>query len=378
MNKTIQSIILLVCAILVASCQPVPDQTISEAGLAEVYADHFLIGTALNSLQAEGKDTAALKLVSKHFNSIVAENCMKSEVLQPKEGVFDFTLSDQLVELGTAQKAFIVGHTLVWHSQTPDWIFVNENAEAVVRDTLIQRMKTHIQTVVGRYKGRVHGWDVLNEALNEDGSLRESKWYTIIGPEYIELAFQYTHEADPEAELYYNDYNMYKPEKRDGALRMIKNLRAKGLKVHAIGMQAHYGLGMDVFNDIEASIQAFSAEGLQTMITELDVSVLPFPTEEITAEISQTYANKAEFNPYLQTLPDSIQNELANYYSQLFKLYIKHGDKVSRVTFWGVNDSQSWRNYWPIAGRTDYPLLFDRHSDAKPAFNAVIKLAQAE
>ncbi|GAF03176.1 endo-1,4-beta-xylanase [Saccharicrinis fermentans] len=358
------------------ACNNVSHHKQEVTSLAKAFEGKFLIGAALNSAQILGEDTAALKLVASQFNSIVAENSMKSEVLQPQAGVFDFTESDKLVELGQKNKAFVVGHNLVWHSQAPAWFFVDKEGNDVSRDTLIERMKNHIHEVVGRYRGKIKGWDVVNEALNEDGSLRKSKFYHIIGPEYIELAFQFAHEADQDAELYYNDYNMYKPEKRKGAVHLIENLKAKGLRVDAIGMQAHYGLNKDLTKEIEESIMAFANTGVKVMITELDVSVLPFPAEEITAEVSQSYQNKPEYNPYVEAVPDSIQKALADYYANLFKVYLKHNDKISRITFWGVNDSQTWRNYWPIEGRTDYPLLFDRNNQPKPVYNTLIYLAK--
>lgn len=375
MNSKLKYCILISSIGLLCACQLKTKQEVSIGSLAGAYKNKFLIGTALNTPQIEGKDSSALLTVSQHFNSIVAENCMKSEVIQPTEGQFDFTLSDQIVALAENNKAFMVGHTLIWHSQTAPWMFVDEEGNPASRELLISRMKKHITSVVGRYKGKVHGWDVVNEALLEDGTYRQSEYYNIIGPEFIELAFQFAHEADPEAELYYNDYNLYQPQKRSIAIEMVKGLQAKGIRIDAIGMQAHYGLNMDIFHNIEASIQAFSKLDIDVMVTELDVSVLPFPSEEITAEVSQSYANKPEFNPYTSALPDTMQAQLSNYYSKLFNLYVQHSDKISRVTFWGVNDKQSWRNYWPINGRTDYPLLFDRNSEPKTAFDAVMQAA---
>ena len=361
---------------LFVACAPQEQKKSDNASLAQAYKANFLIGAALNSAQAEGKDTASLKLVDYHFNSIVAENCMKSEVLQPQQGKFDFRLADKIVGLAERNNAFMVGHTLIWHSQTAPWMFVDAQGQPASRDTLIQRIKTHIQTVVGRYKGRVHGWDVVNEAVLEDGSFRKSPYYNIIGEEFIALAFQFAHEADPDAELYYNDYNLYQPVKRQAAIDVAKNLQNRGIRIDGIGMQGHYGLHMDVFEEAENSIKAFSEIGVKVMITELDVSVLPFPADEITAEVSQSYGLKPEYNPYVKALPDSIDTQLASYYSNLFEVYNRQKDKISRITFWGVNDAQTWRNYWPIQGRTDYPLLFDRNNKVKPAFDAVMASAK--
>lgn len=375
------ALLIFIAMVVLASCnQPSENttQTVEKESLKSAFDGKFYIGAALNTPQCNGEDSVSRDLVAREFSSIVAENCMKSEVVQPEQGIFDFELSDQFVEYGEANDMFIIGHTLVWHSQAPKWFFVDDEGKDVSRDTLIQRMKNHITTVVGRYKGRVNGWDVVNEAIVDDAGLRESKFYQIIGPDYIELAFKFANEADPEAELYYNDYNLYKAHKRNETIKLVKSLKESGCRVDGIGMQGHYGLGSDLTSEIEASIVAFSELGVNVMITELDVSVLPFPTGELTAEVTLSYENKPEYDPYPEVLPDSIQAKLTNHYVDLFNVYLKHSDKISRVTFWGVNDSQTWRNYWPINGRTDYPLIFDRNNQAKPVHKALIDLAKSK
>jgi endo-1,4-beta-xylanase len=368
------SIVLMGLA-LYACNQPVNKNDSNHLSLKQAFDGKFYMGAALNTMQVNGNDPKATELIEKHYNSIVAENCMKSESLQPQQGVFNFKDADDFVAYGEKNNMHIIGHTLVWHSQTPKWLFVDAEGNDVPRDTLIARMKNHIQTVVGRYKGRVHGWDVVNEAISDSAGLRNSKFLQIIGPDYIELAFKFANEADPEAELYYNDYAMNKPNKRAEAVKLAQNLIDKGIRIDGIGMQGHYGLMYDVFDEVEQSILAYSALGLKVMVTELDVTVLPNPNREITAEISQNHELKAEYNPYENGLPDSVSIELTNYYTRLFKIYLKHSDKISRVTFWGVNDGQSWRNYWPIHGRVDYPLPFDRNYEPKPMVEQIIKLA---
>jgi endo-1,4-beta-xylanase len=368
------SIVLMGLA-LYACNQPVNKNDSNHPSLKQAFDGKFYMGAALNTMQVSGNDPKATELVEKHYNSIVAENCMKSESLQPQQGVFNFKDADDFVAYGEKNNMHIIGHTLVWHSQAPKWLFVDAAGKDVPRDTLIARMKNHIQTVVGRYKGRVHGWDVVNEAISDSAGLRNSKFLQIIGPEYIELAFKFANEADPDAELYYNDYAMNKPNKRAEAVKLAQNLIDKGIRIDGIGMQGHYGLMYDVFDEVEQSIQAYSALGLKVMVTELDVTVLPNPNREITAEITQNHELKAEYNPYENGLPDSVSNELTAYYTRLFKIYLKHSDKISRVTFWGVNDGQSWRNYWPIHGRVDYPLPFDRNYEPKPLVEQIIKLA---
>ncbi|WP_281614796.1 endo-1,4-beta-xylanase [Flammeovirga sp. SubArs3] len=345
--------------------------------LKEAYKDKFLIGTALNTDHTNGSEKSTTLLIEEQFNSIVAENCMKPEEVHPSENIYDFRKADQFVEYGEKHNMFIVGHTLIWHSQVPDWFFENEDGTTCSRERLIERMREHIYTVVGRYKGRIHAWDVVNEAIDDLEGLRKSKWYQIIGEDYIELAFQFAHEADPNAELYYNDYSLILSHRREEAVKLIKKLQKKEIRVDGIGMQAHYGLDYVKIPDFERSITEFSALNIKVMLTELDISVLPFPTEKISAEISQKYEMLPEFNPYTDTLPDSIQQQLAQNYVDLFKVLLKYEDKVSRVTFWGVNDEHSWRNDWPIEGRTDHPLLFDRNNQPKEAYYSIIELGEA-
>ncbi len=344
--------------------------------LQDAFENHFFIGAALGSFQITGEDTRAINLVAKHCNSITAENAMKFGPIHPQPDTYYFEIADRFVEFGETHKMFIVGHTLVWHQQTGRWVFRDEDGDTVDRDTLLQRMKHHIDTVVGRYQGRVNAWDVVNEALNEDGSLRETPWLNIIGENYLEKAFEFARVADPQAELYYNDFNLYKPEKRDGTVRLVKRLLDKGVQVDGIGMQGHWGLDYPTIEEAEASILAFAKLGVQVMITELDISVLPDPEQWRGADISVNVEAQQAINPYSEGLPDSVQQQLADRYAELFQLFLKHSDKISRVTFWGTHDGHSWKNNWPVRGRTNYPLLFDRDYQPKPAFFAVLKLAK--
>ncbi|OIP82979.1 MAG: 1,4-beta-xylanase [Porphyromonadaceae bacterium CG2_30_38_12] len=346
--------------------------------LKEAYKDIFLIGVAMSSDQIVGKNQNDLRIIKNQFNSIVAENSMKNEFIQPTEGKFDFELADRFVKFGEQHEMKIIGHTLIWHSQVAPWFFVDKNGNEVSRMVLIKRMKDYITTVVTRYKGKIKGWDVVNEALTEDGSLRNSTWYKIIGPEFIQLAFEFAHAADPNAELYYNDYNLYKPSKRAGAIELVKSLKQRGCRIDAVGEQGHYSLAWNNFSDLEETIVSFSDIGLKVMITELDISVLPSPNEKMTAEINQSYQYKTEYNLYSKYLPDSVQLKLTCQYERLFEILNKHRRSIGRVTFWGLNDAQTWRNNWPIAGRTDYPLLFDRKNKQKPALVAIINQAKTD
>lgn len=341
--------------------------------LSDEYRGDFKIGVALNRFQAAGEIPEATPLIQEHFNSITPENLLKWERVHPEPGQYNFEPADAFVEFGEQNDMFIVGHTLVWHSQVPDWVFETDNEEVIGRDALLQRMKAHIDSVVGRYQGRIHGWDVVNEAVLDNGGTRESKWHQIIGEDYIEKAFHYASEADPDAELYYNDYNLWIPEKRDAAIRLVKRLQEKNIPIHGIGMQAHLKIDMPSVDLIEQSIQAFSELGLKVMITELDIDVLP-REGQVDVEMPENGDVPQTLNPFTENLPDSMQQQLAERYVALFKLFKKHSDKIDRVTFWGLNDGQSWLNNFPIRGRTNYPLLFDRKYEPKPAFRAVVDL----
>lgn len=351
------------------------EESKSEKALQEALKGKFLIGVAMNADQITGKDTAGVRLIKEHFNSITPENCMKSEVLQPEEGKFDFALADQYVDFGQKNNMFIVGHTLIWHSQAPKWFFVDKDGKDVSREVLIERMKNHIYTVVGRYKGRVNGWDVVNEAIEDDGSFRKSKFYEIIGEDYIRLAFEFAREADPEAELYYNDYSMSKEGKRDAVVKMVRKLQSEGVKIDGIGMQGHMTMDFPTLEEEEKSIVAFSETGVKVMITELDLTVLPSPGTKVSADVALSYEYQKQLNPYPNGLPDSVAQAAHDRYAEFFRLFLRHADKIDRVTMWGLTDGDSWRNNWPVPGRTDYPLLFDRNYQPKPIVETIIKEA---
>lgn len=350
-------------------------EQIESNSLKEAFSNKFYIGTALNARQVMGHDSATLEVVKKHFNSIVAENCMKSGMIQREEGKFNFELADQFVKFGEENDMFIIGHTLIWHSQAPRWFFTDDDGNEVSREILIERMKNHISTVVGRYKGRVNGWDVVNEAILDDGSFRKSKFYEIIGEDFIKLAFQFAHEADPEAELYYNDYSMAEPGKRSGVVKMVKKLQDQGVKIDAIGMQGHIGLDYPSIQEFEKSIEDYSGLGVKVMVTELDLSVLPMPDWGAGAEVSTNYEYQQQLNPYTEGLTDSVKTAFENRYLDFFKLFLKHQEDITRVTLWGVNDNNSWKNNWPVRGRTDYPLLFNRNNEPKDVVKKIINEA---
>jgi endo-1,4-beta-xylanase len=281
------------------------------------------------------------------------------------------------VAFGERNGMFVVGHTLVWHSQVPTWVFQDAQGQPLSRDALLARMKEHIQTVVGRYKGRIKGWDVVNEALNEDGTLRETPWLKIIGPDYIAKAFEYAHEADPAAELYYNDYNLDYAAKRDGAVRLVRSLLDRGIPVRAVGSQEHLKLATPTAAAVDSSIRAFAALGVKVNLTELDIDLLPPATRNTGADVSMRAGPAPNLNPYAAGLPDSMQQALAKRYADLFRVYLANQGSIDRITFWGVADADSWLNGWPVPGRTSYPLLFDRQLKPKPAYDRVTALVRA-
>lgn len=359
-------------ALLLLSCSQKTEHA-DISTLKEAFEGKFYFGAAINVDQITGKDLKATQVLKEHFNSIVAENCMKSMYLQPKEGEFFFDEADQFVALGEELDMQIIGHTLIWHSQAPSWFFTDENGKDVSREVMIERMKNHITTVVSRYKGRVKGWDVVNEAILDDGSWRESKFYKIIGEDFVKYAFQFAHEADPDAELYYNDYSMANEGRRNGVIAMVKSLQEQGIRIDGIGMQAHLGMEYPSVEDFEKSLLAFSELGVKSMITELDLSILPNPRRDVGADVATGFEYQKEMNPYVDGLPVEIEQQWQARYMDFFKLFIKHSDKISRVTTWGIADSNSWKNDWPMQGRTDYPLLFDRNYEAKSILNAIIQ-----
>ncbi len=317
-------------------------------------------------------------LVKRQFNTITPENVLKWEVVHPRPGVYDFTASDRYVDFGQQNKMFIVGHNLVWHSQVPHWVFEDNAGRPVSRDTLLVRMHDHIASVVGRYKGRIQGWDVVNEALNEDGTLRRSPWLTIIGDDYIAKAFEFAHEADPAAELYYNDYSLENAPKRAGVVRLVRQLQAAGVPIAAVGSQSHDKMTWPTTAQVDSTITAIAATGVKVNISEFDVDVLP-PAVPASrgADVSARGIGptRASIDPYTTGLPDSVQHALARRYAELFEVFIAHQRDIDRVTFWGVGNGDSWLNDWPVRGRTSYPLLFDRRDRPTSAFDAVLHTA---
>ena len=350
-----------------------------EAALKDVFKDGFYVGAALNAGQFFETNQLEAALVKTHFNSITPENDLKWEHIHPAPGQFNFAPADRYVAFGEANKMFIIGHTLVWHGQTPTWVFEDEHHRLLDRAQLLARMREHILTVVGRYRGRIKGWDVVNEAVDENGSLRKTPWLKGIGEDYLVQAYQFAHEADPQAQLYYNDYGLENPVKRAGAIALVKKLQAAGVKIAGVGLQGHYRLSSKSpsATQVEQTITDFSQLGVNVMFTELDIDVLPSLRGDLNANIANRDRADERLNPFPQQLPPKVQQKLAARYAELFAVFLRHRDVIKRVTFWGVTDADSWLNDWPVTGRTSYPLLFDRAGNPKPAFDRILAVGKA-
>lgn len=359
-----------ICTALVAL------HTTAGAGIKDAYRGRFRLGVAVAPRVYCGEENEETRIVKENFNAITPENEMKPDALQPSEGVFRWDVADKFVAFGEKNHMKIIGHCLVWHNQTPKWFFENPDGTKADRETLVRRMREHIHAVVGRYKGRIHGWDVVNEAFDDAGRLHPSPWRDGIGDDFIELAFKFAHEADPDAELYYNDFNMYAKGKREGVVKMLRDFKRKGIRIDAVGLQSHGGLNAPKIEDYEATIQAIAAEGVKAMITELDVSVLP-NAWGLSAEITQSHDYDEKYNPWKDgKLPTEKQEELTKRYVALFEMYLRNAAVIDRVTLWGVSDRDSWLNGFPVKGRTDYPLFFDRDMKKKPCAKAVERLGR--
>lgn len=365
----------------------------AQTSLAEAYREYWYTGVSVNQWQVKADltganehdvtgqisndQTADWPVIVNNFNWVVAENCMKCEVIHPKEGVYDFTLADQFVDKAKAAGLKVQGHCLIWHSQCAPWFHFDEDGKLVSPEVLKKRMREHIYTIVNHFKGRVDAWDVVNEAFEDDGSPRKSLFYQILGTDYIPLAFQYAHEADPNALLFYNDYSMNKATKVTGVANFFRPLIRQGLPVTAIGMQGHMILedgAEQIISQYDNSISTIAATGVPTFFSELDISVLPNPYGFSGANVSDRFAYRPEMDPYIEGLPKEMETAVDNFWVDFYKMLIRHRQDILRVNFWCLNDANSWRNDFPIRGRHDYATLFDRNSQPKPVIQKLIDL----
>ncbi|MBH0012017.1 MULTISPECIES: endo-1,4-beta-xylanase [unclassified Pseudoalteromonas] len=355
-----------------------------DQGLKNTFADSFKMGVAVNQDIVTGKNAAAQSIIAKQFNTVTLENAMKAEVIYPQQGKVDFSGADAFIDFAKQNNMFTVAHTLVWHNQTPDWFFTNSKNEPNTPAEQLEQMRKHIELVAGRYKNKVDAWDVVNEVIADDGSYRPTVWVNRVGDgdTMVKAAFKYAQQYSPNTELYYNDFNAWRPEKRDGIIRMIKMLQKEGIRIDGIGIQAHWGLNFPKMQYIEQAIDAYAALGIKVMITELDIDVLPLTKE---GQITGTDMMKPQFqleefetylDPYKNGLPSDVEAQLNARYKALFELFYAKRDKIDRVTFWGLHDGMSWKNDYPIPNRTNYPLLWDRNLNPKPIIKTIADVVQ--
>jgi endo-1,4-beta-xylanase len=342
--------------------------------LKDLVPKGLLIGAAINRAQSDEQDKVSDEIVIQQFNTISPENILKWGLVHPEPDRYDFEPADRYVAFGQAHGMKVIGHNLVWHQQTPAWVFAGSDGQPATRETLLARMQEHITKVAGRYRGRIHGWDVVNEAFDEDGNIRKSPWSTGVGEDFILKAFEFARAADPQAELYYNDYNLWKPAKRAAALRLVKQLRDRGLRIDAIGEQGHWALATPSIDEIDKTITDIAGAGVKAMITELDIEMLPRDPKMFGADLATRQEFKDKTDIYKNGLPPEQQQQLAKRYADAFALFLKRRDMLTRITFWGVSDAHTWLNNFPVPGRTNHPLLWDRQGQPKPAFNAVVEV----
>lgn len=374
----------LTLALFLMGCQQVATTAETPNSLQEAYKDAFMMGTAVNEAIVDGSDDVSQDLVLKHFNTLTVENVMKAEEINPEPGEWNYGPADAFVDFGEKHDMFIVGHTLVWHNQTPAWFFEDSEGNPNTPEEQIERMRSHIETVASRYAGRVHAWDVVNEVIADDGSYRPTTWVNGVGDgdEMVKHAFKFAAQYAPDAELYYNDFNAWRPEKVKGIVRMVKMLQDQGIRIDGVGIQGHWGLNYPKNEYIEAAIDAYAELGVKVMITELDVDVLPLTREGqiIGTGMMHPQFQEEEFvehlNPYSDGMPADVQKQVTARWEEIFEIFYRKRDKIDRVTLWGVTDSMSWKNDYPIPNRTNFPLLFNRDGSAKPAVKAVMKVPQ--
>jgi len=346
--------------------------------LKDAFDGKFYVGAALGRGLFKEPGQPTLELVARQFNTVTPESCMKWEPFNPEPGQFNYEAADEFVAFGKKHDMYVVGHVFFWNNQTPDWVYKDADGKQLTREALLQRMRERVRSIAERYKGEFHAWDVVNEMYNR-GWLRRINWIGIIGDDFIEQAFRIADaELPKDVELIYNDFSMTDPRKRDAVVKMVRDLKQKGVRIDGVGMQGHWSIDSPRIEEIEASIVAFAEAGVDVHITELDIDVLPRHPKMRSgdADVKLKLQDDPTLNPYTEGLPEDMQEKLAQRYQDIFGLFLKHHDKIKRVTFWGTTDKHSWLNGWPIKGRTNYPLLFDRDGKPKPAYHAVLELVK--
>ena len=325
--------------------------------LCEAYAKYFKIGAAVMPQNL----TAQRNLIIKHFNSLTTSSAMKFGPIHPEEYRYDFADADAIIAFAKEHHMGVRAHAPVWHQQTEDWIFTDRFVYAD-RELLLERLEDHIKVLAGRYGDSVYAWDVVNEAIvdDPDGYLRETKWYKLIGPDYIDYAYRFVKKYAPKTQVFYNDYNEFNPIKRDKIVKFMRGMQERGVPLDGFGLQQHVSIYTDL-DDIKAAIEAYAALGITLHVTELDVSL---------------YHPKDRPNPYYPkrfTIPSREDFERqGKMYEDLFVLYRSYSDVIESVTTWGVADDLTWLDMHPVPGRKNYPLLFSYDHTPKPCTRAIV------
>ncbi len=337
--------------------------TIAEAkGLKDYYSAYFPIGVAVSPGALK---TDEAKLILQQFNSLTAENAMKMGPIHPKQNEYNWAGADSIAAFAKRNNLKLRGHTLCWHNQMPPWFFKDNEGKTVTKDLLLQRLKEHITAVVTRYKGFIYAWDVVNEVISdkENEYFRNSPFYKICGEEFVAKAFQYAHEADPDALLFYNDYNEINPVKRKKIIRMIQGLKDAGIPVHGIGLQGHWAVTEPSQQQLDSTLSDFAKLDLPLQITELDISVYP----------KEHNARERKDEDYDTAFSEERERKQMEQYKMCFELFRKYKDAITGVTFWNISDRHSWLDNFPVRGRKDYPLLFDKDLQPKKVYWEVVR-----
>ena len=368
--KILQTMMITVAvSLLVGSCsssgKTAQSKPNTEKGLKDFYKDYFLMGVAVAPRMLHGQDSA---LIVTHFNSLTAENAMKMGPIHPRENEYYWKDADSIAAFAKKHGMKLRGHNLCWHAQAPSWMFKNEKGDTVTKEVLLQRLKDHITTVVKRYKDYIYAWDVVNEAIDDrdDVFYRQSAWYKICGEDFIAKAFEYAHEADPKAVLFYNDYNTESPKKREKIYQMVKRLKESGIPIDGVGLQGHWSVNNPSREELEKSIHMFSSLGLQVQVTEMDVSVYAG------RQGGQLARGRRDTT---STFTPEMEQQQREKYQMLFDVFLQYKDKITGLTFWNVSDRYSWLDG---RGRKNYPLLFDINRQPKKAYWDVVNFDSAK
>lgn len=382
--KTTPILSFIMAGIISVSCSHQAETT--DTTLKDAFADDFLVGVAVAQDIIANNDTACINLICQQFNAVSPESVLKPEYIHPAPDVWDFSQGDAYCKFAADHGLKALGHTLVWHNQTPDFFWLNADGSVRTKEEMEATLEEYVEKTVTHFAGKVYAWDVVNEIVSEEGGYRDDKGWEKYYPgskdSLVALAFRTAQRCDPEAELYYNDYNMWRQSKVDGAVHIVKMLREQGIRIDGVGIQAHWGLNYPDMKDVETTIDRLYDLGVKVMITELDVDMLPFSREgQMTGKAMYDPALQREefmkwLNPYADGLPTEVDQQIADRYEEIMRTIYGKRDKISRVTFWGLHDGISWKNDYPIPNRTNYPLLFGRGLEKKKAYYSVVNVGK--